>query len=104
MHNLKDIFSCATSPSWFISESRMPLRLVLPIRPARPATSGCLTRTHRTQQHAGQNGQAPQEKVGAGRGRATVGFHPDQNLFRSPKCAFLTESQFFTLMLGYDLT
>lgn len=82
----------------------MPLRLVLPIRPARPATSGCLTRTHRTQQHAGQNGQAPQEKVGAGRGRAMVGFHPDQNLFRSPKCAFLTESQFFTLMLGYDLT
>lgn len=48
----------------------MPLRLVLPIRPARPATSGCLTRTHRTQQHAGQNGQAPQEKVGAGQGQS----------------------------------
>lgn len=46
----------------------MPLWLVLPIRPARPATSGCLTRTHRTQQHAGQNGQAPPGKGGGGAG------------------------------------
>lgn len=50
----------------------------------------------------GQNGQTPHEQEG--KGRETVGFHPSQNPSQSLKCVFLTESQFFTLVLGYDLT
>lgn len=44
----------------------MPLRLVLPIRPARPATSGCLTRTHALSSTRDRMARPPRKRWGRG--------------------------------------
>ena len=96
MHNQKDTFFRAPSPT-FCSWVWHAMWHCSPPQPHHLQLCRCPL-AFRT----GDPGQTAQERWG--RGGVRAGFHPNQNSFKSLSCVFLTESQLFTLVWGYDFT